>query len=53
LDSVIAPDFYIFANGMRFNGDALMAAIKALHAAGKRADEHVTEPNIHITDNTA
>jgi hypothetical protein len=38
---------------MRFNGDALMAAIKALHAAGKRADEHVTEPNIHITDNTA
>jgi hypothetical protein len=29
LDSVIAPDFYIFANGRRFNGDALMAAIKA------------------------
>jgi Domain of unknown function (DUF4440) len=53
LDSVIAPDFYIFANGMRFNGDALMAAIKAQHAAGKRTDEHVTEPNIHITGNTA
>jgi ketosteroid isomerase-like protein len=53
LDSVIAPDFYIFANGMRFNGDALMAAIKALHAAGKRNDEHVTEPDIHITGNTA
>jgi hypothetical protein len=53
LDSVIAPDFYIFANGMRFNGDALMAAIKALHAAGKRTDEHVTEPDIHITGNTA
>jgi hypothetical protein len=35
------------------NGDALMAAIKALHAAGNRADEHVTEPNIHITGNTA
>jgi ketosteroid isomerase-like protein len=52
-NSVIAPDFYIFANGMRFNGDALMAAIKALHAAGKRTDEHVTEPNIHITGNTA
>jgi hypothetical protein len=46
LDSVIAPDFYIFANGRRFNGDALMAAIKALHAAGKRNDEHVTEPEI-------
>jgi ketosteroid isomerase-like protein len=53
LDSVIAPDFYIFANGRRFNGDALMAAIKALHAAGKRNDEHVTEPEIHISGNTA
>jgi hypothetical protein len=53
LDSVIAPDFYIFANGMRFNGDALMAAIKTLHAAGKRNDEHVTEPDIHISGNTA
>ena len=53
LDSVMAPDFYIFANGMRFNGDALMAAVKALHAAGKRNDEHVTEPDIHISGNTA
>jgi ketosteroid isomerase-like protein len=53
LDSVIAPDFYIFANGMRFNGDALMAAIKALHAAGKRNKERVTEPDIHISGNTA
>jgi ketosteroid isomerase-like protein len=35
------------------NGDALMAAIKALHAAGKRTDEHVTEPDIHISGNTA
>jgi ketosteroid isomerase-like protein len=53
LDSVIAPDFYIFANGMRFNGDALMAAIKALHAAGKRNKERLTEPDIHISGNTA
>jgi ketosteroid isomerase-like protein len=53
LDSFIAPDFYIFANGMRFNGDALMAAIKALHAAGKRNEEQVTELDIHITGNTA
>jgi ketosteroid isomerase-like protein len=53
LDSVIAPDFYIFANGMQFNGDALMAAIKALHAAGKRNNERVTEPDIHISGNTA
>ena len=53
LDSVTAPDFYIFANGMQFNGDALMAAIKALHAAGKRTDEHVTEPDIHISGDSA
>jgi hypothetical protein len=53
LNSVTAPDFYIFANGMRFNADALMAAIKTLHAAGKRNEEQVTEPDIHITGNTA
>jgi FlaG/FlaF family flagellin (archaellin) len=53
LDSVIAPDFYIFANGMRFNGDTLMAAIKAQHPGGKRTEEQVTEPNIRITGNTA
>jgi ketosteroid isomerase-like protein len=53
LNSVIAPDFYIFANGKRFNSDALMAAIKALHAAGKRNEEHVTEPDVHISGNTA
>jgi ketosteroid isomerase-like protein len=52
-DSVIAPDFYIFANGDRFNGDAIMGAIKAQHAAGKRYDEHVTEPDIHISGNIA
>jgi hypothetical protein len=49
LDSVIAPDFYIFANGMRFNGDTLMATIKALHGAGKRNNERVTEPDIHTS----
>jgi ketosteroid isomerase-like protein len=52
-DSVIAPDFYIFANGTRFNGDAIMGAIKAQHAAGKRYDEHVTDPDIHISGNIA
>jgi ketosteroid isomerase-like protein len=52
-DPVIAPDSYIFANGTRFNGDAIMGAIKALHAAGKRYDEHVTEPDIHISGNIA
>jgi hypothetical protein len=35
-DSVIAPDFYIFDEGTRFNGETIMGLIKAQHAAGKR-----------------
>ena len=47
-DSVIAPDFYIFDGGARFNGDSIMALIKAQHLAGKRYEWHVTEPDVHI-----
>jgi Domain of unknown function (DUF4440) len=77
-ESVIAPDFYIFDAGARFDGDAIMALIKAQHAAGKRHEwsarfdgdaimalikaQHaagkrhewnVTEPDVHISGNTA
>src|SRR5258708_34563134 len=52
-DSVIASDFYIYDGGVRFNGDAVMAMIKALHAAGKRYEWNVTEPDVHISGNTA
>jgi ketosteroid isomerase-like protein len=52
-DSVIASDFYIFDGGARFNGDAVIAFIKAQHAAGKRYEWNVTEPDIHISCNTA
>ena len=52
-DSVIASDFYIYDGGVRFNGDAVMAVIKALHAAGKRYEWNVTEPDVHISGNTA
>jgi hypothetical protein len=52
-DSVIAPGFYMFDVGARFNGDTIMASIKALHAAGKRYEWNVTEPDVHITGNTA
>src|SRR5260221_9778522 len=44
-DSVIAADFYIFDGGARFDGDAIMAFIKAQHAAGKRYEWNVTEPD--------
>jgi hypothetical protein len=52
-DSVIAPGFYIFDGGARFNGDTIMALIKAQHAAGKRYEWNVTEPDVHINGNTA
>jgi ketosteroid isomerase-like protein len=52
-DSVIAPGFYIFDAGARFEGDAIMVLIKAQHAAGKRYEWNVTEPDVHISGNTA
>ena len=52
-DSVIATDFYIFDGGARFNGDAIMTVIKAQHAAGKRYEWNVTEPDVHISGDTA
>src|SRR6266478_9454069 len=52
-DSVITKDFYIFDGGVRFNGDAIMALIKAQHAAGKRYEWNITEPDVHISGNTA
>jgi ketosteroid isomerase-like protein len=52
-DSVIASDFYIFDGGARFNGDSIMAFIKAQHLAGKRYEWNVTEPDVHISGKTA
>jgi hypothetical protein len=52
-DSVIAPGFYIYDGGARFNGDSIMALIKAQHVAGKRYEWKVTEPDVHISGKTA
>jgi Domain of unknown function (DUF4440) len=52
-DSVVASDFYIFDGGARFNGETIMAFIKAQHAAGKRYEWNVTEPDVRISGNTA
>jgi ketosteroid isomerase-like protein len=52
-DSVIASDFYIFDRGTRFNGNSIMSFIKAQHVAGKRYEWNVTEPDVHISGNTA
>jgi ketosteroid isomerase-like protein len=53
LNSVTAPDFYIFDGGRRFNAQEVMAIFKAQHLAGKRYEWNVTEPDIHISGNTA
>ncbi|HEY1742582.1 MAG TPA: nuclear transport factor 2 family protein [Granulicella sp.] len=52
-DSVVAPDFYIFDGGLRFNGDAIMTFIKTQHEAGKHYEWNVTEPDVHISGHTA
>jgi hypothetical protein len=51
-DSVINQDFYIFDGGARFNADTIMTLIKTQHAAGKRQQWNVTEPDVHISGNT-
>jgi ketosteroid isomerase-like protein len=53
LKSIVAPDFYAFDGGARFNEEAMMGLIKALHAAGKRYEWSVTEPDVHISGKTA
>ena len=52
-DSVIASDFYIYDVGVRFNGDSVMAGIKAQHAAGMHYEWNVTEPDVHVSGKTA
>jgi ketosteroid isomerase-like protein len=52
-DSVIASDFYIYDVGARFNGDSVMAGVKAQHAAGMHYEWNVTEPDVHISGKTA
>jgi ketosteroid isomerase-like protein len=52
-DSVIASDFYIFDGGARVNGEAIMTFIKSQHAARKRYERNVTDPDVHIGGNIA
>jgi ketosteroid isomerase-like protein len=53
LNSVVAPDFYIFDGGRRFNAEQVAAIFKTQRLAGKRYEWNVTEPDIHIRGNTA
>lgn len=51
--SVTTRGFYMFDQGARFDGDAIMALVKADHAAGKRYDWNITDPEVHVIGNTA
>lgn len=47
-NTVASPEFYAFDGGKRFTGDALMALIARLHAAGSVYVWRVTEPEVHV-----
>lgn len=53
LDTVIARDFYIYDGGTRLNGAGVINFIKTQHAAGKRFEWNVTEPDVHVSGTTA
>lgn len=51
--AMVAPGFYIYDAGARFDGDAIMTLIKAQHAKGRRYEWNVTEPDVHVIGDTA
>jgi ketosteroid isomerase-like protein len=53
MNSILAPGFYAFDNGARFDGRSMMSLVKALHAAGKRYEWSVTNPDVHIRGDAA
>jgi hypothetical protein len=46
--SVAAPGFYMYDNGQRFEGDAIMKLIAAQHAKGFQYIWNVTQPDVHV-----
>jgi hypothetical protein len=51
--AVTTSGFYAFDNGKRFSADELMNVSRQIHAAGKAYVWTVTEPDVHVTCNTA
>ncbi len=51
--AVVAPGFYAFDDGQRFDGDALMRMVIDLHGKGAKAVWTVTQPDVHISGNSA
>jgi SnoaL-like domain len=46
--SLIAPGFYAFDNGKRYDGDALMQMVISAHAKGMKIRWNVTKPDAHL-----
>lgn len=51
--AVVAPGFYAFDGGERYEGDALLTLIATAHAAGKRFQWNVSQPVVRIDCTTA
>jgi hypothetical protein len=51
--AVVAPGFYAFDGGERYDGDALATLIATAHAAGKRFEWTVSQPVVRIDCTTA
>jgi hypothetical protein len=47
-DSVAAPGYYMYDNGHRLDGDAIMKLIMAQHAKGDKYVWNVTQPDVHV-----
>jgi len=52
-DGVTYPNLVIFDAGAKFNRDSILNAIKSQHTAGHSISWTVTEPDVHISEDTA
>jgi len=52
-NSIVASEFYLFEGGVRYDGDAMMDLIVAIHASGKRYEWNVTDPDLHVSGDMA
>lgn len=52
-NELVLPGYYMYDNGARFDGDAIIRLIREYHAKGVKFDWNVTEPDVHIAGNTA
>lgn len=47
-DALVEPGFYMYDNGQRFDGDAIMKLIAGAHAKGMKLVWNVTQPDVHV-----